>query len=196
MLCSSIARCTGESRRNRVSAVKRTFIQHLRLTQLQTDKDGSVGNSVEAFQLRLEGHLPPSKHGSVPVTSRTWQAAMQLVEDSDIILIEPMDEAAAHALLHKKLGDKGKQSDSNSDSSNDVAKLAAALDQMPFALVQAAAYVRQRAPQCSVLLYLEEFWQSGSRSTVGNRSAAADGRLRSAVRTLSSAAQSESRSGK
>ncbi|KAI4947999.1 hypothetical protein J4E86_008517 [Alternaria arbusti] len=65
---------------------------------------------------------------------------MRLVEDSDIILIEPMDETAAHALLHKKLRDKAKQSESNSDSNNDVAELAAAPDHMPFALVQTPAY--------------------------------------------------------
>jgi hypothetical protein len=137
---------------------------------------------VGALQQRLEGYLLSSKHGSVLVTSRTWQVAMQLVEDSDIILIEPMDEAAAHALLHKKLGDKGKKSDSNSDS-NDVAELAAALDHMPLALVQAAAYIRQRAPRCSVLRYLEEYWQSDSRATVGGRSAVADELLRPAGHT-------------
>jgi tetratricopeptide (TPR) repeat protein len=86
---------------------------------------------------------------------------MQVVEDSDIILIKPMDNAAAHALLHKKLGEKGK----NSHSNKDIAELAAALDHMPLALVQAAAYIRQRAPRCSVQQYLEEYRQSDSRKT-------------------------------
>lgn len=62
---------------------------------------------------------------------------MQVVEGCDIILIKPMDNAAAHALLRKKLGDEGKES----DSSNNTAELAAALDHMPLALVQAAAYI-------------------------------------------------------
>jgi len=108
---------------------------------------------------------------------------MRLVEDSDIILIEPMDETAAHALLHKKLRDKVKQSESNSDSNNDVAELAAAPDHMPFALVQTPAYVRQRAPRCSVLRYLEQYRQSGSRVTVGNRFAVSDELLRPAGHT-------------
>ena len=63
-----------------------------------------------------------------------------------------MLDAAAHALLHKKLGDKGTKSGSNSDINNDFAELAATLDHMPLALVQAAAYIRQRArrdAQCS-----------------------------------------------
>jgi hypothetical protein len=90
---------------------------------------------------------------------------MQLVEDSDIIPIEPIDEAAAHALLHKKLGDKGKKSDGDNNSSDDVAGPAAALDHIPLALVQAAAYIRQQAPRCSVQQYLEEYRQSDSRAT-------------------------------
>ncbi|KAF1929478.1 uncharacterized protein M421DRAFT_45945, partial [Didymella exigua CBS 183.55] len=114
-----------------------------------------------ALQHQLSRYLPPSEHGSVLVTSRTRQAAMQVVEDSDIILIKPMDNAAAHALLHKKLGDEGRKSDSN----NDTAELAAALDHMPLALVQAATYIRRRAPRCSVQQYLEEYRQSDTRAT-------------------------------
>jgi tetratricopeptide (TPR) repeat protein len=129
------------------------------------DNGGSADNSTGALAHHLSRYLPPSRHGSVLVTSRTKQAALQLVEDSDVVLIEPMDDAAAHALLHKKLGDKGRKGGSNSDSINDVAELAAALDHMPLALVQAAAYIRQRAPRCSVQQYLEEYRQSDSRKT-------------------------------
>jgi hypothetical protein len=50
------------------------------------------------------------------------------VEDSDVILVEPMHDATAHALLHKKLGDKV-------DRSDGITKLAAALEYMPLALV-------------------------------------------------------------
>jgi tetratricopeptide (TPR) repeat protein len=124
------------------------------------DGDGDSSN-MRALQHPLSRYLPPSRHGCVLVTSRTRQAAMQLVEDSDIIAIEPMDDAAAHALLRKKLGDEGKKRDSN----NDIAELAAALDHMPLALVQAAAYIRQRAPRCSVQQYLKEYRQSDSRAT-------------------------------
>jgi hypothetical protein len=131
----------------------------------QTDDGGSADNSVAALQQRLERYLPQSKHGCVLVTSRTRQAAAQLVEDSDIIAIEPMDDAAAHALLRKKLGEKDEKGDGNSASNNDVAELAAALDHMPLALAQAAAYIRQRAPRCSVQQYLEEYRQSDSRAT-------------------------------
>jgi hypothetical protein len=112
---------------------------------------------------------PASRHGSVLVTSRTKRAAMQVVEDSDIVAIEPIDDAAAHALLCKKLGGIKEEHDS-------VAKLASTLDHMPLALVQAAAYIRERAPRCSVQHYLDEYRQSDSRKTsLLNREA---GRLR------------------
>jgi hypothetical protein len=121
----------------------------------------SDSSSEGALQHHLLRYLPPGRHGSVLMTSRTRRAAMQLVEDSDIIPIEPMDNAAAHALLYKKLGDKGERSGKD----NSIAELAAALDHMPVALVQAAAYIRQRAPRCSVQQYLKEYRQSDSRAT-------------------------------
>ena len=83
---------------------------------------------------------------------------MQVVEDSDIIPIEPMHDAAAHALLRKKLGDTDEEDDS-------ITTLAKTLDRMPLALIQAAAYIREHAPRCSVRQYLEEYRQSDRRKT-------------------------------
>jgi aromatic ring-cleaving dioxygenase len=112
-----------------------------------------------ALQQHLSRYIPSSRHGSVLVTSRTKRAAMQVVEDSDIIPIEPMHDAAAHALLRKKLRDV------DDDDDDSIATLATTLDHMPLALVQAAAYIRERAPRCSVRQYLEEYRQSDSRKT-------------------------------
>ena len=86
---------------------------------------------------------------------------MQAVEDCDILPMEPMNDAATQVLLLKKLRDIGDRSGRN----NGMAELAAALDYMPLALVQAEAYIRQRAPRCSVQQYLEEYRQSDSRRT-------------------------------
>ncbi|KAF2181395.1 hypothetical protein K469DRAFT_262846 [Zopfia rhizophila CBS 207.26] len=105
----------------------------------------------------LSRYLPPSRHGSVLVTSRTKRVALQVMEESDIILIEPMQDEAAHALLHKKLGDETQR--------DGIAELATALEYMPLALVQAAAYIRNRAPRCSVRQYLEEYRRSDRRKT-------------------------------
>jgi hypothetical protein len=133
----------------------------VRASDSRTDDDGGDSSSGGVLQHRLSRYLPPSSHGSVLVTSRTRRAAVQVVEDSDIIPIEPMDNAAAHALLHKKLQDEGKKNGKD----DGIAELAAALDHMPLALVQASAYIRERRPRCSVQQYLEEYWQSDSRKT-------------------------------
>jgi hypothetical protein len=118
-----------------------------------TDNGSGIG-----LQQHLSEYLPSNKHGSVLVTSRTKRAATQVVEDSEIIPIELMHDAAAHALLRTKLGDTEEDNDS-------IATLATTLDHMPLALVQAAAYIRERAPRCSVRRYLEEYQQSDSRKT-------------------------------
>jgi hypothetical protein len=90
---------------------------------------------------------------------------MQVMEDSDIIPIKPMHDAAAHALLRKKLGDAAEEDDS-------ITELATTLDHIPLALVQAAAYIRERAPRCSVQQYLEEYRQSDrSKTSLLNREA-------------------------
>jgi tetratricopeptide (TPR) repeat protein len=68
-----------------------------------------------------------------------------------------MDEAHALMLFKEKLGMQG-------DSKN-IAELVAALEFMPLAIVQAAAYISQRAPRCSVQQYLEEFQKSDRKKT-------------------------------
>ncbi|KAH8710282.1 hypothetical protein GQ44DRAFT_830396 [Phaeosphaeriaceae sp. PMI808] len=113
-----------------------------------TNDDSKLsGSGSSALQQHLSTYLPSTRHGSVLVTSRTKRVAMQVVEDSDIIPIKPMDDAAAHALLCEKLGDIQEEDDS-------IAKLATTLDHMPLALVQVAAYIRERTPRCSVRQYL------------------------------------------
>jgi tetratricopeptide (TPR) repeat protein len=118
--------------------------------------DGGGGSN--ALQQHLSSYLPSSRQGSVLVTGRTKRAAVQVVEDSDIIPIEPMHDAAPHALLRKKLG-------GIREEDNCITELATTLDHMPLALVQAAAYIRERAPRCSVRQYLDEYRQSDSRKT-------------------------------
>jgi tetratricopeptide (TPR) repeat protein len=118
----------------------------------------SSSSNNSALQQHLSRYLPSSRHGSVLVTSRTKRAAREVVEDCDIIAIEPMPDASAHALIRKKLG-------GIMEEDNNIAKLAMMLDHIPLALVQAAAYIRERAPRCSVRQYLEEYQQSDSRKT-------------------------------
>ncbi|KIN08972.1 hypothetical protein OIDMADRAFT_108651, partial [Oidiodendron maius Zn] len=110
-----------------------------------------------ALSRPLLTYLPQSENGSILVTTRSTEVAERFVERSAIIKVQPMDEAHAIALFEKKLG---KQS-----NSKDVAELAGALEFMPLAIVQAAAYISQRAPRSSVQQYLEEFRKSDRKKT-------------------------------
>ncbi|KAK2836980.1 hypothetical protein FQN49_006529 [Arthroderma sp. PD_2] len=85
------------------------------------------------------------------------EAALQLVGETDLISVDPMDEAHAMALLRIKLGTK------NDDEA--LANLAAMLEYMPLAIAQAAAFISHRAPRFSVEQYLEKFQKSDSRKT-------------------------------
>jgi tetratricopeptide (TPR) repeat protein len=105
----------------------------------------------------LSGYLA-SSHGSVLVTSRTEGAAGKVVDPRDFISVGTMDAPTAHTLLLKNLRNEG-------ESDYSIAELAKELEFMPLALMQAAAYIRRRAPRCSVQQYLEKYRQSDSSKT-------------------------------
>ena len=105
----------------------------------------------------LHEYLPHCERGSILVTSRNKEAARKLVEQRNIIRVKPMDKAEGRALFEKKLGAQ--------EDSDNVAELAAALDYMPLAIVQAAAYISQRAPRSSVATYLDEYTKSERKQT-------------------------------
>ncbi|KAK7182331.1 kinesin light chain [Paraphaeosphaeria sporulosa] len=115
------------------------------------DGQGQTTNA-QVVRKPLREYLPHCERGSILVTTRNKEAALRLVEQRDIVSVKPMDEAHALALFKKKLGVQGDNSD--------AAELVAALEYMPLAIVQAAAYISQRAPQHSVAKYLEEFRKS------------------------------------
>ncbi|KAK0648357.1 P-loop containing nucleoside triphosphate hydrolase protein [Cercophora newfieldiana] len=101
--------------------------------------------------------LPQCQHGSVLVTSRNRQVASELVEDRDIITVDPMDKEHALTLLRRKLGQH------QAEAGGSAEELAAALEYMPLAIVQAAAYISQTWPPCSVQQYLDKFRKSDRR---------------------------------
>ena len=105
----------------------------------------------------LLAYLPQGENGSTLITTRTRGAALTLVEESDIIAVEPMDGSDALLLFRKKLR--------MPDDSKDIAELIAALEFMPLAIVQAAAYISQKAPRCSVRQYIEKFQRSDKEKT-------------------------------
>ena len=100
----------------------------------------------------LVSYLPQCQNGSILITTRSRNAALKLAEQRDIIGVEPMNRTDALALFEKKLG--------KHVNSDNVTELATELEFMPLAIVQAAAYISQRAPRCSVGQYLKEFKKS------------------------------------
>ncbi|KAH8671817.1 TPR domain protein [Tricladium varicosporioides] len=101
----------------------------------------------------LSNFIPQSQNGSIVLTSRNRNVAFRFTgRDSDIIKVDPMNEAHAIALLHKKL--------EGSLNMTGAAELVQALDYMPLAITQAAAYISQRAPRINILKYLQDFRRS------------------------------------
>jgi hypothetical protein len=109
-----------------------------------------VANTSEHRSQSLSQYLPLSSNSSILITSRSREVALVLTEaEDDIISVEPMDESQANALFCKKLG--------GGHDEQPVAELLEALDYMPLAISQAAAYIRQRAPRISIARYLSNF---------------------------------------
>jgi tetratricopeptide (TPR) repeat protein len=117
---------------------------------------------------RILDYLPASDQGSILLTSRTTEAAFKVVERSSVIVIEPMGAQHAVELLRRKL-DCGY-------THEEALQLAEALDFMPLAISQAAAYIGQESSRCSVQQYLKTLLESDkSRSSLLNLN---DGDLR------------------
>ena len=115
-----------------------------------------TGANSRMFQL-MSMDLPQSQNGSILITSRSKGIALKLAEERDVIAVEPMTQSHALTLFEKKLRTLG--------GSEDIAELAAALEYMPLAIVQSAAYVCQRVPRYSVRQYLEDFRKSDRKKT-------------------------------
>ncbi|KAK3655914.1 hypothetical protein LTR22_010072, partial [Elasticomyces elasticus] len=114
----------------------------------------AVSGEAQATQRRVD-YVPTCDHGSVIITTRSKREALRLVYESEMIDVLPMSEDEAEALLESKLG----------QSSHDNLELVLALDRIPLAISQAAAYIRERTPRCSVQQYREEIEQSRALRT-------------------------------
>ncbi|KAJ5494842.1 P-loop containing nucleoside triphosphate hydrolase protein [Penicillium fimorum] len=113
---------------------------------------GQGSQSSTSSRRPLLTYLPISHHGSIIITSRNRGAANSIVEDNDIITILPMDQSHAMMLFERKLGSQIEKAT--------IMQLVTTLDYMPLAIVQAAAYIKQRTPWVSVQQYLGEFQKS------------------------------------
>ncbi|KAF2709070.1 hypothetical protein K504DRAFT_468281 [Pleomassaria siparia CBS 279.74] len=102
----------------------------------------------------LSDFLPQSANGSIVVTSRNRDVAFRLTGSyASVIKVEPMGKDDALALLQKKLGLRA-------GNTEKATELLQALDGMPLAITQAAAYIMQRGARMSVSRYLDEMRRS------------------------------------
>ncbi|KAK4149742.1 P-loop containing nucleoside triphosphate hydrolase protein [Chaetomidium leptoderma] len=97
--------------------------------------------------------LPQSRNGSIIITTRNKDLAFRLSgRRQSIIEIGPMAQTDAVTLLEKKLEPLPDR--------DIAADLVRALDLVPLAISQAAAYIQARAPRSSPKKYLAEFRES------------------------------------
>ncbi|KAL8364795.1 hypothetical protein RB595_003867 [Gaeumannomyces hyphopodioides] len=105
----------------------------------------------------LASYLPQSRNGSIVVTTRNRHLAFKLTGNyKNIIEIGPMVLGDAVLLLKKKLG--------HLTDVNTAEALVQALDLVPLAISQAAAYI-QRSPISSVEKYLADFRRGERKRT-------------------------------
>ncbi|KAF2473618.1 TPR-like protein [Lindgomyces ingoldianus] len=110
----------------------------------KSNKDDSKNATASLLEF-----LPQSTNGSILITSRSREVAFRLTGSyADIIRVQPMDQAHALALLRNKLEERFEQ--------DDAAALVEALDYMPLAITQAAAYISRRAPRATMSRYLQD----------------------------------------
>ncbi|KAK7182532.1 hypothetical protein DPSP01_014270 [Paraphaeosphaeria sporulosa] len=97
----------------------------------------------------MSAYLPQSRNGAILVTSRSKDVATRLVGGYNKTReVLAMDESEGLQLLRNKLGDPP-----NEDS---AVELLRALDGIPLAITQAAAYINRRA-RITIARYLDDF---------------------------------------
>lgn len=106
----------------------------------------------------LASFLPKTGPGKVLVTSRSSDFAGKLTRGhKSVVKIPEMDDQQALQLIRNKLEVEFED--------EDAANLVKALDSIPLAITQAAAYINRRAPRVSVKSYLKNFHDSEKRMT-------------------------------
>ncbi|KAJ5192536.1 Tetratricopeptide-like helical [Penicillium cf. viridicatum] len=129
------------------------------LDNIDDDQLLSMRSSANGSNKPLLEYIPKSQNGSVIITSRSREAALRIVDHKGLIEVNPMQRSEALELLQRKLGESQESESQESEQLVDV------LEFMPLAIVQAASYIRNRAPRCSVSQYLTDFQKSDQEAT-------------------------------
>ena len=102
---------------------------------------------------RLANYFPRSSNGSILLTTRNKKVGIHFTTSRNVLSIPALTIKESVCLLTARLADDACNEHKNS-------QLATVLDNVPLALVQAAAYIS--AQSCSVSKYLELYSQSDS----------------------------------
>ncbi|CAG8063444.1 unnamed protein product [Penicillium nalgiovense] len=122
-----------------------------------TAQGHAKNSSMKAPTKPLLKYLPRSLHGFIIITCRTREVALKMVDYKDLIEVKPMERPEALELFEKKLEQQRESQESR--------HLVEELEFMPLAIVQAASYIRNRAPRCSVSQYLRDFQKNDREAT-------------------------------
>lgn len=129
------------------------------LDNVDDDQLLSIRSRANASKKPLLEYIPRTQNGSVIITSRSREVALKMVDHEGLVEVNPMEGSEALELLQKKLGkiQEGEKQENE--------QLVGVLEFMPLAIVQAASYIRTRAPLCSVSEYLTKFKNSDREAT-------------------------------
>ncbi|KAJ5261105.1 hypothetical protein N7478_011700 [Penicillium angulare] len=93
-------------------------------------------------------YVPRRPHGFTILTSRSREIALKMVNDKDLIDVQQMERFEALDLFQRKMDQP--------EDIKECQQLVETLELMPLAIVQAASYIRHRAPRYSVSQYLSD----------------------------------------
>jgi tetratricopeptide (TPR) repeat protein len=112
------------------------------------DDEIAIESQRDGQSMPLASLLPQSDHGAVLITSRNADVARGLVgRQQDIIQVRAMNDSEAVELLRNKLGQ---------ELSEGATQLVTALDCIPLAIAQAAAYINRLGQQMPIPKYLDQ----------------------------------------
>ena len=112
-------------------------------------QDGDTGGIEGGHSRPLVSYLPQCSHGSILITSRSGEAALQLARHDDIIKVDSMEKREALELFRRKVGPEV-----DDDGTDDLVR---ELESIPLAITQAAAYIREQGSRYSVRQYLQDY---------------------------------------
>jgi hypothetical protein len=115
----------------------------------KSGQDGDTGGIDGGNSRPLVSYLPQCSHGSILITSRSGEAALQLVRHDDIIKVDSMEKREALELFRRKVGPEV-----DDDGTDDLVR---ELESIPLAITQAVAYVREQGSRYSVIKYLQDY---------------------------------------